>query len=235
MKEALILFSGGKDSLLSTVRYLDYGYKVYIVTYDNSCGIGMKNVKLTVNRLIKKYGNDKIEFIGIKDTSSIFRNFIVPFYNYKFDYIIEEFGTISISQFNCLACRMAMYVASIIICKQKNISVVVDGARISQLFVIEQEKMLNKFMDFFNNYNLTIDYPVKDIDSDWDLKNELLIRGIIPKTIEPQCLLGCPIAKDNINDELINSISNVYDKYLKEKAIKIIENYQNINICEEFI
>lgn len=44
-----------------------------------------------------------------------------------------------------------MYVASIIICKQKNISVVVDGARISQLFVIEQEVMLNKFIAFLKN------------------------------------------------------------------------------------
>ena len=42
----------------------------------------------------KKYGNDRIEFIGIKDISAIFRNFIVPFYNYKFDYITDEFGVI---------------------------------------------------------------------------------------------------------------------------------------------
>lgn len=235
MKEALILFSGGKDSLLSTIKYLDCGYKVHLATYDNLYGIGMKNVKSTINRLIKKYGNDRIEFIGIKDISAIFRNFIVPFYNYKFDYITDEFGVITISQFNCLSCRMAMYVASIIICKQKNISVVVDGARISQLFVIEQEKMLNKFTVFFKKYNLTIDYPVKNIESDWDLKNELLIRGIIPKTIEPQCLLGCPISKDNINDELINSVCNVYEKYLKEKAIKVIEDYNNISICGEYI
>ena len=97
MKEALVLFSGGKDSLLSTIKYLDNDYKVYLITYDNSCGIGMINVKSTVNRLIKKYGNDRIEFIGIKDISAIFRNFIVPFYNYKFDYITDEFGVITIS------------------------------------------------------------------------------------------------------------------------------------------
>lgn len=235
MKEALILFSGGKDSLLATIRYLDDGYKVYLITYDNSCGLGMKNVKSTIKRLIKKYGNDRIDFIGTKDISAIFRNFIEPFYNYKLDYIIDEFGVVTISQFNCLACRMAMYVASIIICRQKNISIVVDGARICQLFAIEQEEMLNKFTSLFDKYKLKIDYPVKNIDNDWELKNELLIRGIIPKTIEPQCLLGCPLNKDNINKELINSICNVYEKYLKEKAIKVIDAYSIINICEEFI
>lgn len=235
MKGVLVLFSGGKDSLLAAVRYLDEGYKVYLVSYDNSCGIGISNVKSTVNRLIKKYGKDRIEFLGSKDISAIFRNFIEPFYNYKFDYIIEEFGAITISQFNCLACRMAMYAASIIICKQRNISIVVDGARTCQLFAIEQEEMLNRFSAFFNKYQLKIDYPVKNIENDWDLKNELLIRGIIPKTIEPQCLLGCPIKKDNIDKELINSICNVYEKYLKDKAIKVINDYGSITICEEFV
>lgn len=35
MKEALILFSGGKDSVLSTLMMLDKGYKVNLVTFDN--------------------------------------------------------------------------------------------------------------------------------------------------------------------------------------------------------
>lgn len=235
MQEALVLFSGGKDSLLSAIKYLEQGYNIYLVTYDNSCGIGIKNVESTVNRLMKKYGNDRIRFVGIKNISAIFRTFIVPFYNYKTEYIVKNFGNISISQFNCLACRMAMYVASIIICKQEDITVIIDGARISQLFAIEQEEMLEKFIKFFKGYNLTIDYPVKEIDNDWDLKNELLIRGIIPKTLEPQCLLGCPISKQDIDKEIVNSICNVYEKYLKEKAIHIIEKYKNINLGEEFV
>lgn len=234
MKEVLILFSGGKDSLLSALRYLDNNYKVYLVTYDNCYSLGTNNVKTTVNRLIKKYGNNRVEFIGKKDISAIFRNFIVPFYNYKFDYIVNNYGPVSISQFNCLACRMSMYIASIIICKQKNIKVVVDGARICQLFVIEQEVMLKKFISFFKKYNIKIDYPVKNIDNDWELKNELLIRGLIPKTKELQCLLGCPVSKEEIDNQLIDSICNVYEKYLKDKAIKVINDYININISEDF-
>ncbi len=84
MKKAIILFSGGKDSLLTSIRYLDKGYKVKLITYENSCGIDIK-------------------------------------------------------------------------------------------------------------------YPLENLKDDWDLKNELLMRGIIPKTIEPQCLLGCTLNKNDMN------------------------------------
>ncbi len=33
-KKALVLFSGGKDSLIVTLRLLDSNYKVYLVTYE---------------------------------------------------------------------------------------------------------------------------------------------------------------------------------------------------------
>lgn len=234
MKEVLVLFSGGKDSLLSTIKYLDNGYKVYLITYSNSLDLGFKNIKITVNKLIKKYGHEKVIFVGNKNISPIFRNFIYPFYNYEFNDILKKYGNITISQFNCLACRLSMYVASIIICKQKNINEVIDGARNCQLFVIEQEKMLNEFTSFFKEYNLDIIYPLRYMEDDWDLKNELLIRGFIPKTIEPQCLLGCPLNK-KASEELILSIYNVYKLYLEEKAKKIINDYSNIKICEEFI
>ena len=117
MKEAIVLFSGGKDSLLATVRYLDTGYKVYLITYKNSCGIGIDNVNNTSKRLTDKYGQDKVVLLGAKDISPIFRTMIYPFYNYKINEIYNKFGNVSISQFNCLACRTSMYVNSIILSK----------------------------------------------------------------------------------------------------------------------
>ena len=80
MEKAIVLFSGGKDSFLSTILLIEKGYQVYLVHYDNMCQIGSDNIKKGVNRLIKKYGSDKIKFIGIKNISAIFRNFIKDFY-----------------------------------------------------------------------------------------------------------------------------------------------------------
>lgn len=228
MKKALILFSGGKDSFLATLKYLDMGYKVYLVNYDNLCGIGSKNVLNTAKRIIKKYGTDRVELLGIRDISPIFRCMIHPFYNLGVSEIKERYGDVSISQFNCLACRTSMYVMSIIICLQNNIDVVVDGARKSQIFVIEQDVMLEEFKKLFYKYNLKIEFPLRNLSDDWDLKNEILMRGFVPKTIEPQCLLGCPIRCEDINSDIINGVVNIYKTYILDKALKCIDDYKEI-------
>ncbi len=108
-------------------------------------------------------------------------------------------------------------------------------ARKSQLFAIEQVEMLKEFASLFLKYDLTINYPLKDLENDWDLKNELLMRGIIPKTIEPQCLLGCPLKKDNIDNDLIKAIVKVYHNYLLEKIEKCINDYKDIIFIGDYI
>lgn len=228
-KKALVLFSGGKDSLLVTLKLLDKGYKVYLVTYENGCGLKPENVNSTINRISEHYKNNIVN-LGIKNVSGIFREFIYPFYNYKSSFIEKEYGNITISQFNCLSCRLSMYIASIILCKNYSINEVFDGARKSQLFVIEQTEMLKEFKALFNNYNLSIFYPLENQDDDWKVKNELLIRGIVPKTLEPQCLIGVPLRKEDIDNSIIEATKNVYEKYEKSKISDILNRYKNLKL-----
>lgn len=232
-EKSLVLFSGGKDSLVVALRLLDSNNKLYLVTYENGCGLKAENVNNTIERLIKKYGSAKIENIGIKNIAGFFREFIYPFYNYTSSYIKENYGDITISQFNCLACRLSMYIASIILCNQYNIRKVFDGARISQLFAIEQKEMLNKFEKLFTENNISINFPLENEMDDWKLKNELLLRGIVPKTLEPQCLLGVPILDKN--EDILMATVNVYEKYLKQKAKEILKRYKNLRINGDFI
>lgn len=237
-KKALVLFSGGKDSLIVTLRLLDSNYKVYLVTYENGCGLKTENVNNTIERLVKKYGTEKIENIGIKNISGFFREFIYPFYNYTSSYIKENYGDITISQFNCLACRLSMYIASIILCNRYNIKNVFDGARRSQLFAIEQREMLNKFEKLFSENGININYPLENETDDWKLKNELLLRGIVPKTLEPQCLLGVPTPsneKEGLGKNVLMATANVYEKYLKQKAKEIIGRYKDLKLNGDFI
>ncbi len=233
MKKVLVLFSGGKDSMLSTVLLIEQGVETLLVHYDNSLELGSKNAKNGYKRLMKKYSEDKVKYLGVKKIDAIFRSFIKDFYNLKVDEILKEYGKISFSQFNCLACRLSMYVTTIILCKQLNISYVADGARNSQLFAIEQDDMLNLFKELFKEYNIDLLLPVKNLENDFEEKNEFLVRGIIPKVNETQCLIGMPLYTND--REILNATINVYKKFLYPKINDLIERYKNVKFGDDYI
>lgn len=235
MNKVLVLFSGGKDSFYLTLLMLEKGYDVKLVFYENGYGLKASNAIETAKRIQQKYGNDRVEILEIQRIEAIWREFLYLFYNKKPSEILKEYGETTISQFNCLSCRLSMYVMSIILCKKMDIKLVVDGARKSQLFAIEQDALLERFKGFFEKYNIEIDYPLKDFKDDFELKNQLLIRGFVPKTIEPQCLLGMPISNKDITSEIIESTANVFDKLLLEKANELVEKYKNVGISGEYL
>lgn len=234
MEEALVLFSGGKDSFLSTILALEEGYKVDLVVYDNKMSLKYNNALVGAKRIQKKYGIDKVNIVGIKKTDAIWRELICDFYNLDTEFIYNQFGKVTISQYNCLSCRLAMYILSIIICKQNNIRYVIDGARKSQLFAIEQPKFINKFQKLFREYNITIKYPLLNEENDFTIKNQILARGFVPKMNEAQCLLGMPIHKE-INEDIIESLIKVFDKNLYPKINDILNRYKDTKFEGEYV
>lgn len=220
--KVLQLFSGGKDSFLSSSKLVDTNNIVYLVTYDNSCGLCTENVKHGADRLIRKYGKEKVKFLGIYNTSGVWRSFFLPFLNLKPSEIIDRYGEITYSQFNCLACRLSMYLYSITICECFNIRKVSDGARYIQGFAIETGCMLERFKRLFENYQIEFILPVINLESDWQRKNELLIRGFVPKMLEPQCLLGVPLEKGKLTEEIVKGVVSFYDKEIVNKCDDLI-------------
>lgn len=53
MKKVLVLYSGGKDSMLSAMLLIEQGYQVFLVHYDNSLEVGSHNIKSGIKRLEK--------------------------------------------------------------------------------------------------------------------------------------------------------------------------------------
>ena len=212
-EKVLVLFSGGKDSLLSTCRLVENGYEVHLVTYDNGCVLAIENTLNVVSRLINRFGEDNIKYAGTHSIRGLWRHFFLPVFNMKPNEIVENYGQLPISQLNCLMCRSSMYIYSIVLCKLLEIKKLAEGARRSQQFAIELEEMTDLYKTLLKNYNIDLLLPVIDEKDDFSIQNELLMSGLVPNAMEPQCLLGCPIDKSRpIDQEIINAVTSFYNK-----------------------
>lgn len=221
----IVLFSGGKDSFLATCQSIEEGLKAYMVNFENFAGIAGNHAEHGAKRIIAKYGNDCAEFLGVYSTAGIWREFILPFLNMKPSKILEEYGEITTSQFNCLTCRSAMYIWTIIKSKGMGICKVADGARKNQGFVIELPCMTERFQSFFRECGLELSFPVSDLESDWRLKNLLLARGFVPKTIEPQCLIGVPLLDEKEPDQSTQeAVVKYFEEVIVPRAKELINN-----------
>ena len=232
-KEAILLFSGGKDSFLTGCFLIENTFKIYMATFENGIGLAVHNAEHGAKRIIRRYGKDKAEFLGVYSIAGIWREFFLPYFNMKPSEISSEFGQLTISQFHCLTCRSAMYIWTIIKAKQMGIKYIADGARKDQGFVIELPNMIEKFRDFFSNYSMELLLPMWDLDSDWERKNLLLLRGFIPKTLEPQCLIGVPLPeKRNPDIEIQKAVENYFDKIVLPRAKKLIITQSKVILKE---
>ena len=222
-KEAILLFSGGKDSFLSGCYLIEKDFKIHMITYENGTGLKANNVEHGAKRIIERYGKNKAEFLGVHYTVGIWRNFFLPYFNMKPSEVIKEYGELTISQFNCLTCRSSMYIWSIIKAKQMGIKYIADGARKDQGFVIELPGMVEKFKNFLAEHSIKLLLPVWNLNSDWERKNLLLIRGFVPKTLEPQCLIGVSLPEGKAPDkEVQKAVKNYFNKVVLPRAREII-------------
>lgn len=207
MKEkVLVLSSGGKDSLLATCYLIEEGYNCVLVHYNNGCSYGSENAQIGAQRLIERYGKECVSFWGTGDTSGYFYALRNKYTTLTFNELLEKYPSLSLNQANCLACRTAMYIYSILICQKEGIKQIAEGARISQMFAIEQIPMLNEYRRLLNSYDIELLTPVLNLASDKEREVELMIRNFNPNVLEPKCLLGFPMTKPLDEDELANAI-----------------------------
>lgn len=155
--------------------------------------------------------------------AGIWREFFLPYFNIKPSEISKEFDELTISQFHCLTCQPAMYLWAIIKAKQMGIKYLAEGVRKVQEFVIELPLIIERFRNFFAEYGIELLLPVCDLKLDWERKNLLLLRGFVPKTLEPQCLIGVGLPRGKEPDkETQKAVVNYFNKIILPRARKII-------------
>lgn len=205
------MLSGGRDSFLSACMLLDEGYRVDMVTYKNGCDIQALRAKDVAERIIRTYGDKKASFLGVHSVFCYIREFYPLFMNKTNYEIYQTYGELTQSQLNCLICRTAMYIMSIILCKKYDIAIIAEGGRKSQGFAVEQDEMVKRYRALLEEYNLELKLPVYSLNNNWKLKNALIKRGFEPKTREAQCLLGYPL-EGNLPKAVMEGVLKFYDR-----------------------
>jgi 7-cyano-7-deazaguanine synthase in queuosine biosynthesis len=223
-KTCLLMFSGGYDTLLAPCYLIEKGYKVLLITYDNGLEKNMESVDVNVNRLTKLYGNN-LEFLGIKSIMSIWRElFLLPYLlrREKFDYDLAPM------ELMCLSCRSSMYARSIVECLGRNIKYIAEGARESQGYPEQQRAVMEVFRELCKEHSIELVLPVYHIKNKEHLKEELLMRNIIPKTTEPYCTFAMPLYNYAPLEDRVKEMERFLVEYLMPKAQKIIKKLPDV-------
>ena len=222
-KSVLLMLSGGRDSFLSACRLIESGYRLHMVTYDNGCGFQPDSAKTVADRIIKRLGSDKAEFLGVKSVTGTWRRFFPLIYNMKPSTIAKEYGEITYSQFNCLSCRTAMYIYTISLCRKMGIKCIAEGARKAQGFVIELPEMIEQYKELLNKDGIELKVPVYNLDDNWSQKCELMENGFVPKTLEPQCIIGFPLDVNPPDRDVIEGTVKFFVDAMKNKIEEMIQ------------
>lgn len=218
-KKVLLMYSGGLDSILSMARLIKDGYKVLLVHFDNGCSI---STGLEVERALnfeKLFGIEKVEYVGKITTVPAFRDNEREIANIPFSIISNLYGDTTISQIRCLNCRSAMYHEAIRYCLLNNIHFIAEGARKSQLFSIEQPKLIQGYKDLLKDFNIELLLPVYNLEDEWEKENELLAYGILPSASEDKCVLGMPL-EEAVPENQTDAIYNLFEEKIKPRYVK---------------
>lgn len=205
--KTLMLISSGRDSKLAACRLIEKQDTIYMVHFDNGCIAHPEYAEYEANKILGKYlfTDDRIHrWLGSFPIMPIFHRLMEPYAKKPIGDTAHLFPHIEPYQLCCLACRSAMYAASIALAKKYKLDGVADGARMSQKFINQQPAVIDWFRDLFTDYNLKFETPVFEIKEDQQVINELTLLGMYPKGIETKCWAGMA-APEMPTEEAIHS------------------------------
>lgn len=231
-RRVLLMLSGGRDSFLSACFLIEEGYQVYMVTYDNGCISDIGSTKTVAERIIGKYGSSRAVFVGVQ---SIAANLYRLQEAYLYQTVSENSGkypNLRPAQMPCLACHTGMYLEAIAYCKAHGICYLAEGARRTQKFFVELPEMVRRYGELTEQNGIKLVLPVYDLINDWERKLKLADRGYIPKTLEPQCWIGCPL-REELKPCEIESLAAYYDNEMKPKLQGLIDEKVKVYSCDE--
>lgn len=225
-ERCILMFSGGYDTLLCVPRLISRGFKsISLITFDNGAEKGLSNAIKNATRLKKIYG-ESIEFLGVESIVGIWRKFLVPYC-----LGLGKWNNIQLipTEVLCLTCRTSMYIRTITECLQRDIPYMAEGARESQGYPEQQPSILERYKKLCKAFSIELLLPVWTVKSKGEIKEELIMAGIVPKTAEPFCVFAMPLYDYQAKKESIRKMERVFDELIFPEIGDIIKELQQSN------
>ncbi len=218
-EKCVVLFSGGKDSCLSTILALERFKEIHLIAYKR-LGIFKTNRVLIIYRRFKELyqtSNLKIHFIKI---DKFYKE--ICYENYLDNILKFRLKLLSV----CGLCKLAMHWRTIIFCLENKIKNVYDGAhKSSEVFPAQNpDIMMKELKKLYSEFQITYSTPVYDVEN---VNLELYKKGFVHFN-EKQDFGVQPLCIDNL------LFSKFVEYYLgihsKEKYIQELSEFYNEKI-----
>lgn len=189
LRDALVMFSGGKDSFLTALNLLHEGYRVILLTCDNGSELHIRNVEHGVIRLIKRWGA-RVRFAGICYTCSEIRVLGYKWTQMTVGELAAKWPHLTQAQVQCLHCQTSMWLSTIAMCRAHNVDTIGTGYKKCDVFCTGTD-WYNEFLDkLCGDYAIEVKRPRWENVSDYERDVEMIYHGYHFSVFEPKCVLG---------------------------------------------
>lgn len=100
-KEVLVLFSGGLDSILTSIKLIHSGHKVKLITFDNGSIVGIERVFNEAKRVMNIYTN-WVEHVGVYSIWGLKQRFLDNLQYSKPIELANKYLNIPLYQMQCM-------------------------------------------------------------------------------------------------------------------------------------
>lgn len=178
-KTIAVLFSGGADSTATAVHYLQKGYAVHLLTFDNGAEKWLELAEYKAHWIIQQFPESCSW--RLLDSTYLFHELAIR----PLEQDVKKYGNLV-----CCGCKLAMLAESILYCRRNGITELADGFQKAQDYYPEQTPDYIVPADGFARA-----YGIKYVHPFWEhpeFKQDhvTLSSAIPPSPIQPYCIFG---------------------------------------------
>jgi len=231
--DVVLLFSGGRDSTIATLKMIERGYSVLLITFNNGLMQLWDRVLFQlhwryreIKEALRERGLERY-LIGWYATSCT-----TAFHNICQRTFIEDCAKYGTPIIWCMGCKMAMLAEAAALCKAYDIEMLADGSNSGEGGRFVDKKGFNDILrrllreEFQVNY-ITPVYGEMFLRTKLEAAKELLKYNIFSKALEPFCSYRPPTkieeGVESSVKEYIENKWNVMREYIRKRVKEILE------------